>query len=141
MIIRPCKKKDLSYCYDLCNIPELFYVNGGNFTIYHLKQHLSKKYFLVAEKNSKIIGLIFGEKLKAGGSLVWAIVVHKDFRGKKIGTKLLNAFEENAKKDDCHWIILFSTTKNKKALNFYKKQKYIIGQNVVECAKYWRKII
>lgn len=137
MKIRPCEKKDLKQCEDLCNIPELLYPNGGHFSVSHLNKLLDDKYFLVAEEKDKIIGLIFGEKLKAGGFIVWVIVVGKEFRGKKIGKRLLREFEKNAKKDGCHWTVLYAATKNKKTLEFYKKHKYDIDQKCIECAKDW----
>lgn len=137
MKIRPCKKADLLACEDLCNSPELFYPNGGHFTVDHLKRLLSDKYFLVAEDGKKVVGLIFGEKLKAGGSIVWVIVVNKKFRGQGIGKKLLKEFEKNAKANGCHWTVLYAATKDKKTIEFYKKQKYDIGQKYIECAKDW----
>jgi len=137
MNIRSCKTSDLKKCEDLCNSPELFYPNGGHFTAGHLKNFLSKKYFLVAEEDNKVIGLIFGEKLKAGGSIVWIVVVDKKYRGKKIGSKLLKEFEKNAKQDGCTWIVLYAATKNKNTVEFYKKHKYDIGKKYIECAKDW----
>lgn len=137
MNIRPVKKADLPSCEDLCNSPELFYPNGGHFTVDHLKCLLSNKYFLVAEVSEKVVGLIFGEKLKAGGSIVWVIVVDKRFRGQGVGRKLLQKFEENAKADGCSWTVLYASTKDKKTLEFYKKQRYDIGQKYIECAKDW----
>ncbi len=137
MNIRPCKTSDLKQCEDLCNSPELFYPNGGHFTVGHLKHLLSDNYFLVAEEDDKILGLIFGEKLKAGGSIVWVIVVSKELRGTKIGSKLLKQFEKNAKSDGCHWSVLYAGTNSKKVVEFYKQNKYDIGQKYIECAKDW----
>ena len=135
MKIRACEESDIKQCEDLCNIPELLYPSGGHFSVGHLNQLLDDKYFLVAEEDKKIIGLIFGEKLKAGGSIVWAITVSREHRNKKIGSKLLKEFESNAKKDKCRWVVLYSTTKSKKAVEFYKKRNYDIGQKFIECAK------
>lgn len=135
MKIRACKATDLKQCENLCNIPELLYPSGGNFSVSHLKQLLNNKYFLVVEDDHKIIGAIFGEKLKAGGSIVWVIVVSKEYRNKKIGSKLLKEFEKNAKGDNCQWTVLYATTKTKKAVEFYKKHRYDIGQKFIECAK------
>lgn len=137
MNIKPCKTIDLKQCEDLCNSPELFYPNGGHFTVGHLKHLLNKNYFLIAEEDKKVIGLIFGEKLKAAGSIVWVIVVDKKFRGQGIGKKLLKEFEKNAKQDGCSWTVLYAATNNKKTLDFYKKQKYDIGEKYIECAKDW----
>jgi hypothetical protein len=64
MKIRACKTADLKQCEDLCNSPELLYPDGGHFSVSHLKNLLNDKYFLVAANNDKIIGVIFGEKLK-----------------------------------------------------------------------------
>lgn len=137
MNIRSCRKSDLPHCEELCNTPELFYPNGGHFSISHLQQLLSRKYFLVAEDGGKITGLIFGEKLKAGGSIVWVIVVEKGRRGQGIGQKLLQTFEQNAKADGCHWTVLYASTKSPKTLEFYRRRKYDIGQKYIECAKDW----
>ncbi len=137
MKIRPCRKSDLIRCEELCNTPELFYPNGGHFSVGHLQQLISRRYFLVAEDRNGIIGLIFGEKLKAGGSIVWVIVVAKERRGEGIGQKLLKAFEQNAKADGCHWTVLYASTKSSKTLEFYRHRNYDIGQKYIECCKDW----
>ena len=135
MKIRACKVTDLKQCEDLCNSPELLYPDGGHFSVGHLKHLLNDKYFLVTEDKIKIIGTIFGEKLNAGGSIVWVIVVANEYRGKGIGSQLLKKFEKNAKSDNCKWTVLYSATKIKKTVEFYKKHKYDIGKKYIECAK------
>lgn len=137
MKIRPCTINDLEQCDSLCRIPELVHPNGDYFSAAYLEQLLDDKYFLVAEKNKKIIGLVCGEKMKVGGSMVWAITVAKEHRGKSLGSKLLKKFEKNAKKDGCRWVVLYASTVNKKTLGFYKKHRYDIGQKCIECAKDW----
>ncbi len=136
MKIELCKKKDLKQCEDLCRAPELLGPGNESFTVDYLRLFLKSKYFLVAKKDEKVAGLVIGEKLKGGGVMIWAIVVDKEHRGKKIGGKLLREFERNAKKDKCSWLILYATTKNKRSLGFYKKHKFSAGQKLVECLKY-----
>jgi GNAT superfamily N-acetyltransferase len=118
MKIELCKKKDLKQCEDLCRAPELLGPGNESFTVDYLRLFLKSKYFLVAKKKEKITGLIIGEKLKGGGVMIWAIVVDKEYRGKKIGGRLLREFEGNAKKDKCSWLILYATTKKQKISRF-----------------------
>ncbi|HOZ53572.1 MAG TPA: GNAT family N-acetyltransferase [bacterium] len=135
MKIRPCKIDDLLRCEELCNIPELYFANGGHFLTSDLEARLDEKYFLVSEINNKVIGLVFGEEVKCNGFMVWVIVVDKDYRGKKVGEKLLKQIEKNAKKEGRSWVVLYASTKSKKTVNFYRNQKYNIGQKCIECAK------
>lgn len=135
MKIRACKKSDLKRCEELCDTPELYFANGGHFSVSDLEAWLDKKYFLVSEINNKVIGLVFGEEVKCNGFMIWVIVVDKDYRGRKIGEKLLKQIEKNAKEGGRSWVVLYASTKSKKNIEFYKKQKYLIGQKCIECAK------
>lgn len=135
MKIRPCKKSDLVACQAIFALPELATASGDFLRISYLEKFLSQKYFLVAVEKEKIIGAIYGEKLKAGGTMMWALAVHPDYRGKKVGTSLMRAFEKNAKADGRAWIVLHASTKTKRTVKFYEKLKYDIGNHYIECAK------
>lgn len=135
MKFRPCKKADLIQCEKLFDLPELVAANGTGVTVPYLVKFLSEKYFLVAEEKGKIVGAIYGEKLKAGGTMMWALAVDGDFRGEGVGTKLMKMFEKNTREDKRKWIVLHASTKTERTVNFYRKFGYDVGNRYVECAK------
>lgn len=134
-MIRPCQKEDLEQCEKIFNLPELAAASGSNLSAGYLKNFINEKYFLVATNKKQIIGAIYGEPLKAGGIMMWALAVDPKFQGQQVGTKLLKTFEKNAKLHGKKWIILHASTKTKTSVSFYKKHKYDIGNNYIECAK------
>lgn len=134
MKIRPCKKDDLIQCQELFNLPELATASGDLLPVAYLRNFLSEKYFLVAEDNGKIIGALYGEKLKAGGTMMWALAVDSNYQGKGIGTKLMKTFEKNARLDNRKWIVLHASIKTERTVNFYRKLGYDVGNKYVECA-------
>ena len=52
------------------------------------------------------------------------VVTHTDFRGKGYATECLNYAKEIAIKNNCYKMMLFTGTKNKSTLNFYKNAGY-----------------
>lgn len=82
--------------------------------------------YLCAEVNNKIIGFC---SLAIRNSLwqeacmghICELIVHKDYRKNKIGTKLIYKISDIAKKRGCKKIELDSAFKRKKAHIFYKK--------------------
>lgn len=135
MPIRPCKKEDLAECEKIFNLPELATASGSSLSAGYLKNFINDKYFLVATQKKQIIGAIYGEPLKAGGVMMWALAIIPVFQSEGIGSKLLKAFEKNARLNGKKWVILHASTKTKTSINFYKKHKYDIGNNYIECAK------
>jgi len=64
MIIRSATKNDLELCEKLAHIREMKLATGEYMTKYSLATYLHKDFFLVAEENTHIIGMILSEKLK-----------------------------------------------------------------------------
>lgn len=77
--------------------------------------------FFARDENRKILGGCSGS-IYYGCFYIDYLWVHESLRGKKIGTQLMHAAEELARKKNC----LFSTvnTMDWEALNFYKKFGY-----------------
>jgi len=122
MLVRSATKNDLELCEKLIHIREMKLATGEYMNKYSLVTYLHKDFFLVAEENNHIVGMIFGEKLKGKGSIVWMLTVDSRIRGKGIGTSLLQYFEQKMKKIGREWIMLYGYAKNKKVLDFYRKR-------------------
>jgi ribosomal protein S18 acetylase RimI-like enzyme len=135
MLIRKAGKKDLIQCENLVRIPEMRLATGGFFDRFFLEKYLDENYFLVAEDEGSVVGLIFGEPVKANGAIIWMIAVDEKIRGKGIGSRLLKAFEKKVKKIGIQWIVLYGYQKNPKVLKFYRKHKFCEGVKNVEFVK------
>jgi len=135
MIIRSANKRDLEDCEKLLRIEEFKWPEGNYPYKKYLERYIDKKYFLVAEEKRKVIGCIFGERLKGNLAILWYFAVDKNYRARGIGTKLLREFEKNCKRDGERWIILYTYFLSKKSLEFYKKRKYHLGNKFIEIEK------
>lgn len=136
MIIRPAKKSDLKYIAEIGKIPE--FANGIDdyFQPEYFKCYLNKNFFLVLEKDKKVIGFLIAEPIKAKGAILWYLTVEKSERGKGGGQKLIKEFEKRCKNRKITWIILYCPIKNSKSISFYKKLDYAEGIQLVEFEKY-----
>ena len=95
----------------------------------HLSKTISTDEYiiLVAKERGKAVGFLRAKKsslLHEKRATVYDIAVKKGYRGKGIGTSLLEGLEAYAKKQDIRFIVLTVSPKNKEALHFYKKKKY-----------------
>ncbi len=135
MLIRKAEKKDLKQCENLVHIPEMKLATGGFFDQFLLEKYLDKNFFLVAEDEKEVIGLIIGEPIKANGSIVWMIAISENIRGKGIGSLLLEEYEKKVKKIGITWIVLYGYQKNPKVLDFYRKHGFSEGVKSVEFVK------
>src|SRR3989338_5856600 len=135
MLIRQATKKDLKQCERLGKIPEFELPSGGYMKAQWLESYLDPDFFMIAEEKDRVIGYFLGEKLIGGVGLLWYIMVHKDFRGKGFGTKLLNEFERRVKKRGIDWIVLYGPALNKKTIRFYEKHGYNKGKTFYEFNK------
>lgn len=86
---------------------------------------------IVAKLDGKIVGFAtivmnhdIVEELKPFLT-VWNFGVHKDYRRKKIGTKMFNYIYDFAKKLDCDFIALMAEKDNIIAQSFYEHLGYI----------------
>lgn len=135
MIIRDVERKDLPFCVELLNIPEFVFPDGSYPDLQYLEVYLDSGLFFVAEDNSKIIGCMFGEKLRGKIAMLWYFVVDPLHRGKGIGQRMIKYFENACKEKQVKWIVLYSPTSNPKSLRFYEKMGYDKGQSYVEYSK------
>lgn len=90
---------------------------------------------LVAEYNTKVIGMCTGQLLVStaeGGLkvLVEDLVVQVDFRGSGIGSKLLFEIQKWATQYGAKRLDLLADHHNSQALNFYKKENWLITELV-----------
>lgn len=79
-------------------------------------------YRFSAISNEEIVGIIFG-KYEAGTTYVDNLLIGKNYRGKGIGTKLMNFIEEWTKQKGGHKVWLL-THKKWKANKLYQKLGY-----------------
>lgn len=134
-IFRSAMRSDLGYCVKFFDSPEFYDANGDKWDKEDLSRYLDDGYFLVAEYNKKIVGAIFGEKLRDKGAIVWLLAVDDKYRDKGIGSGLLTEFEQNMKSKNAQWVILYSALRDSKTLKFYMKNGYFAGEKFVECLK------
>ena len=90
------------------------------------------KGFIVAESNHKIVGFLVGVILSDEFAKILMISVNPTFQRKEIGKNLLNQFIENIKKERINKIELEVRTRNKKAIDFYKKNGFKIVEKINE---------
>lgn len=81
---------------------------------------------------TKIINLLKSEQIMwlaaRGDCYLSGIAVYPEFRGLGIGTKLLEAIEEEAKNIGKKRIVLKAETHNHRAISFYEKLGYIVDR-------------
>ncbi len=135
MDIRSANKNDLESCANLLKQPGLEIPSGGYFKENWLFSYLDENFFLVAENNNEIIGVIVAEKIKLSGCILWWLAVSPIFHGKGVGSKLLLKLESNCKKIGIDWIILYSPIQNKKSIVFYEQRGFKKGKKQFEMLK------
>jgi RimJ/RimL family protein N-acetyltransferase len=89
----------------------------------------SKSLILVAEENENIVGFLsaergFANRIKHSAYIVMGIL--KDYRGRKIGIKLLEEMEKWALESDITRLELTVMTHNEGAIQLYKKAGFKI---------------
>jgi ribosomal protein S18 acetylase RimI-like enzyme len=88
-----------------------------------------KEYCLVAKNNKKVVGFALGalvEKKKSAwryGYLLWTGIAPK-FAGQGVGKKLLKKMTSLFKEAGVKIILVDTSTENKKALNFFKRNGF-----------------
>ncbi|MBD3329239.1 GNAT family N-acetyltransferase [Candidatus Dojkabacteria bacterium] len=87
-----------------------------------------EKFRFKAVKNGEIIGKITG-KFEAGTVFVNSLIVKKGFRGKGVGSQLIQKAENFGQKKQAHKIWLL-TGKTWKENSFYKKQGFKLASEL-----------
>ena len=117
------KKMDLKDFYEISNI--LISDFDDFWTCDTLKHELNceNSYFFVAIVNKKIAGFAGFKKILDEADIM-NIVVHKDFRNKGIGSKLLEVLLSNAKDLSISSITLEVNCKNIPAISLYHNFRF-----------------
>ena len=126
--IEQASKTDLS---EILNLQRLAYQSEAillnNFsippllqTLEEVQQEFSNGIFLKAVTDGQIIGSVRGY-IKDRTLNIGKLIVHPDFRGRGIGTQLLQAIEDAC--PDCRYE-LFTSAKSEKNIRLYERQGY-----------------
>lgn len=89
-----------------------------------------KRFFLVAELNSKVVGFVDGNIIKNDGvyrndvAYLSRIAVINNCRGYGIGTRLIDEFKSVVKEKGCGAIKINAFMENAIAVNLYKKKGF-----------------
>lgn len=134
MIVRKAKKEDANmldrlfakllenerFYYDE-NIKENITMSG----FFEKRIDKENEIIFVAEESNKIVGYIYGyinidNKIKIElEANIDSLFVIEEYRNKKIGTKLINAFIEEVKNKNCKYIFIDNKYLNKRAAKLY----------------------
>ena len=132
VVIRQARKRDLRACARILHTGELAGASGWYPTARVLSGCLGK-YFLLAEKEGRILGCSVVEPLKRG-VIGWWFAVEEDARGQGVGSALMDELERTARKDGKYFFLIYSKV-GTKAVEFYRKRGYAKGQDFTELIK------
>jgi N-acetylglutamate synthase-like GNAT family acetyltransferase len=125
-MIRKATIEDIPYIQDVCNIEGLYSPTGNVLEDYWLEELIKNDiFFYVYEKNNKIIGVIFGEKLISDGILLWVCGVLEEYNNKGYGARLLKFFEQKCKEQNIKWILVYGYDNNKTVESGLKRLNYV----------------
>ena len=130
--MRQARQDDLKACAKILHTKEVAGASDWYPTPGVLKRCMGK-YFLVAEEDGRILGCSVVEPLKHG-VIGWWFAVAKGARGKGVGSALMDALERSAKRDGKYFFLVYSKV-GSKAVQFYRKRGYAVGQNFTELIK------
>jgi len=133
VIIRKANKNDIAQVRELSNIPGLQVAGESRAPSEKWFNSFieEKQLFFVAEKATKIVGFIVGERVTGNIGYLWEIGTNQNLRSKGIGSSLLNKFVEECEKRKFRFIIAYGH-ENKKTLNFFRKNNFISGADYKE---------
>jgi len=116
-MIRKATLKDLN---EIINIENESFNIHDRFSKEVIKYHIKKSHTYVYEYNKSIIAYLIYIPYKKS-IRIYSIAVKKNYRNKKIATKLINHIINIAKKQRKKYLSLEVSVLNKIAINFYKK--------------------
>lgn len=90
--------------------------------------------FLVAEEDGKIIGTVIGGYDGRRG-LIYHLAVHALFRGRGIGSRLMDELESRLRAKGCIRCYLLVTTDNEEAMHYYEKRGWERMTSVIPYGK------
>jgi GNAT superfamily N-acetyltransferase len=116
-------QKNVSILFPIYSDKEINFILTAGWSKEKLKKSIEqnrKDLFAAFDKN-KIVGIFETEKPFMGVCFAVWLMVDKKYQSKGIGTKLIEAFENNAIKLGAHSTYLYTDNKN---LDFYKNRGY-----------------
>lgn len=90
--------------------------------------------FLVAEDNGQVIGSVIGGYDGRRG-LIYHLAVHTSFRGRGVGSRLMDELESRLRAKGCIRCYLLVTTDNEEAMRYYEKRGWERMTSVVPYGK------
>jgi len=132
--IRPALHEDIVRGKEILQFEELCGANTYSEDYYKRLINSHEGIFLVAEINSEVVGLIFGEFSKNED---WAdltgVGVKEQYRKKGIGSQLIQEFERIVKMNDIAFIELFAQTDT--LGKFIDKHGFVPYKKYMHCQK------
>lgn len=107
---------------------KLFDEKKDSRSIFLQRINLNPHSIIVAEWNGVVVGNVF-IVMDNWSAFFFRLAVRKKIQNAGIGSQLLQQAEEHLKHMGIKEVFLFIDLKNKKMLNFFKKQKYDISGN------------
>lgn len=137
IVIKEMNKNDITYVQKLIKQLDYIYKSGHDISINaisntFLEMEKNKNIYknFIAVLNEKIIGFISAVFYKTffhtgGTAFINELIIDENFRGKKIGEKLILTIIEIADNLNFNEIEVSTSFENKKAIQFYKKNGLI----------------
>ncbi|MBM3234503.1 GNAT family N-acetyltransferase [Candidatus Pacearchaeota archaeon] len=137
MIIKKAELKDCKACLELSKIPELLNPDGTPSHLWWIESFVNEnQIFYVAEERGEIIGFTMGERTTGNIAIRHSTFVKPEFRGKGIGSKLIEQFEAECKRRKLKAIMSYGYAKNNKTIKFFEGKGYIKGALTYEFIKF-----
>ena len=123
LIIRPMTKNDIDGVYE---VEENCFVDTWSKDAFNKELKTDLARYLVAEIDNKIVGYV-GIWFVVDEGHITNVAVHSDYRGRKIGDKLVSELVELCKKADLSAMTLEVRASNTVAQNLYRKYGFKMG--------------
>jgi ribosomal protein S18 acetylase RimI-like enzyme len=123
MNIRPATQTDIPAALTLADIPEFTMTDHKVADQAYFVESLNN-IFLVAEEHNEIIGFLIAHNITPSIVYFDLLAVREDQRGKRVGTQLITALEEEFKKRGVHEYFFFVRESQERTLNFYHRLGY-----------------
>lgn len=82
-----------------------------------------RRHSFAAIEGGRVVGVVSMET-HGGVAYLYKLIVSKRARGKGIGSRLLKAFEAEAKREGCHMLSLRTSDRHTEAMRFYRDRGY-----------------
>ena len=137
MELRKAKLEDCNEVYELCRVKGLVNPSGEPPKRWWIEAFVrEKQIFFVAEENGRVIGFALGERTTGDIAIFHMLAINEAYRGKGIGQRLMDLFEEEAKKRKLKVILTYGYANNKVVDHILKKRNYEKGSKYYEYLKW-----